>query len=237
MMTFQVRYKICCVNLTLGSLAQPGPAGTVLWGMGSDAQPGQNQSHGVSEEGQVSGKQIPVQLQRRTPRAQHQLHLPGHPDLCIRGVQSGCEGLDWEGPEGIVCHQITVWPIKMAFRLIALYFFRSRTSSGVTLSCFMSSFIRSIHHFFGLPRGGFPSGLRRKALFAIDSSSLLTTWPYHRNRASCIFSIIGAPPMVFLTSSFFTWPHRVSPSIHLSIRISITWRACLSNDNCRGELV
>ncbi len=46
-------------------------------------QPGQNQSHGVPEEGQVSGKQIPVQLRRRSPGAQHQLLLPGHPDLCI----------------------------------------------------------------------------------------------------------------------------------------------------------
>ncbi len=55
-------------------------------------QPGQNQSHGVPEEGQVSGKQIPVQLRRRSSGAQHQLLLPGHPDLCIRGLQSSCEG-------------------------------------------------------------------------------------------------------------------------------------------------
>ncbi len=48
------------------------------------AQPGQNQSHGVPEEGQVSGKQIPDK---------HQLLLPGHPDLCIGGLQSGCDGL------------------------------------------------------------------------------------------------------------------------------------------------
>ncbi len=48
------------------------------------AQPGQNQSHGVPEEGQVSGKQIPDK---------HLLLLPGHPDLCIGGLQSGCEGL------------------------------------------------------------------------------------------------------------------------------------------------
>ncbi len=88
----------------------------------------------------------------------------------------------------------------------------------------MSSFIRSIHRFFGLPRGRFPSVLRRMALFAMDSSLLLTTWPYHRSRSSFIFSIISATPMVFLTSSFFTWSHRVSPSVHLSIRISITWR-------------
>ncbi len=54
-------------------------------------QPRQNQSHGVPEEGQVSGKQIPVQLQRSSG-AQHQLLLPGHPDLCIRGLQSSCEG-------------------------------------------------------------------------------------------------------------------------------------------------
>ncbi len=49
--------------------------------------------HGVPEEGQVSGKQIPVQLRRRSSGAQHQLLLPGHPDLCIGGLQSGCEGL------------------------------------------------------------------------------------------------------------------------------------------------
>ncbi len=61
--------------------------------MGSDGQPGQNQSHGVPEEGQVSGKQIPVQLRRRSPGAQHQLLLPGHPDLCIGGLQSAVKAL------------------------------------------------------------------------------------------------------------------------------------------------
>lgn len=79
-----------------GSPAQPGPAGTVQRGVGTDGQPGQNQGHGVPEEGQVSGKQIPVQLQRRSPRAQQQLQLPGHRDLSVRGLQSGREGPEWE---------------------------------------------------------------------------------------------------------------------------------------------
>ncbi len=55
-------------------------------------QPGQNQSHAVPEEGQVSGKQIPVQLRRRSPGAQHQLLLPGIQISASGGLQSGCEG-------------------------------------------------------------------------------------------------------------------------------------------------
>ncbi len=54
-------------------------------------QPGQNQSHGVPEEGQVSGKQIPVQLRRRSPGAQHQLLLPGI-QISASALQSDCEG-------------------------------------------------------------------------------------------------------------------------------------------------
>ncbi len=99
-----LKSNACCMQTTwfccppqLRSPAQPDPAGTVLWGMCSDAEPGQNQSHGVPEEGQVSGKKIPVHLWRRSLRAQHQQHLSGHPDLCIRGLQSGCESLEWEG--------------------------------------------------------------------------------------------------------------------------------------------
>ncbi len=57
-----------------------------------ESQPGQNQSHGVPEEGQVSGKQIPVQLRRRSPGAQHQLLLPGIQISASGGLQSGCEG-------------------------------------------------------------------------------------------------------------------------------------------------
>ncbi len=55
-------------------------------------QPGQNQSHAVPEEGQVSGKQIPVQLRRRSPGAQHQLLLPGIQISASGGFSPGCEG-------------------------------------------------------------------------------------------------------------------------------------------------
>ncbi len=103
------------------------------------------------------------------------------------------------------------------------------------LSCLVSFFIRSIHHFFGLPRGRFSSLLRHRALFSIDSSSLLTTWPYPRSYAFLIVSIIGATPVVFLTSSFFTSSHRVSPSVHLIICISFTWRACSTLRSIKGD--
>ncbi len=61
--------------------------------MSSDGQPGQNQSHDVPEEGQVSGKQIPVQLRRTSLGAQHHLHLSGHPDFCIRGFSLSVKAL------------------------------------------------------------------------------------------------------------------------------------------------
>ncbi len=44
--------------------------------------------------------------QRRSPGAQHHLHLPASRSL----HQFNCEDIDWEGLEGILCHKIMIWP-------------------------------------------------------------------------------------------------------------------------------
>ncbi len=91
-----------------------------------------------------------------------------------------------------------------------LHLVRSRASSGAMLACRISSFKRSSHLFLGLSRGRWLCWFSRSAVHATDPSSLLTTWPYHRSRPSRIFSMIGAMPICFLTSSFVTWSHRVT---------------------------
>ncbi len=96
-----------------GPPAQPGPAATVLWGMGSDGQPGQNQSHGVPEEGQVSGKQITSSVTEEkfwstapaTLTWAFQISASGGFSLAVKALYE-------KARRAFLCHQITVWPIK-----------------------------------------------------------------------------------------------------------------------------
>ncbi len=97
--------------------AQPGPAGTVLWGMGSDGQPGQNQRHGVPEEGQVSGKQIPVQLWGEVLEPSTSYSYLGIQISASGGFSLAVKALHEKTRRVILCHQFTVWPIKIWVKL------------------------------------------------------------------------------------------------------------------------
>ncbi len=95
-----------------GSPAQPGPAGTVLWGMGSDGQPGQNQSHGVPEEGQVSGKQITSSVTEE----KFWTTAPATLTWASRSLASGASVWLWRPcmrrPGGHFMPSNQVWPLK-----------------------------------------------------------------------------------------------------------------------------
>ena len=60
-------------------------------------------------------------------------------------------------------------------------------------------------------------------LFVEFSFSLLITWPYHLNLASCILSVICATPSAFLTNSFLILQSR--PESHFTLE---SW---LDSDN------
>lgn len=66
-----LKSSACCMQTTwFCCLPQPRVSSTAWPCWNSTVRSGQNQGHGVSEEGQVSGKQISVQLRRRSPGAQ-----------------------------------------------------------------------------------------------------------------------------------------------------------------------
>ncbi len=97
-----------------GSPAQPGPAEQYCEEWALDGQPGQNQIHGVPEEGQVSGKQIPVQLRRRSSGGTASATLTwASRSPASGGFSLAVKALYEKARRAFYAHQITVWPIKI----------------------------------------------------------------------------------------------------------------------------
>ena len=94
-----------------------------------------------------------------------------------------------------------------------------------TSSCFprTSAAIQSFHLFFGLPLPLRPCTSMSIILLSTPSSSLLSTWPFHLNLASCTFFDSSATFTVPLIRVLGILSLLVTPDIHLNIFISATF--------------
>ena len=106
-------------------------------------------------------------------------------------------------------------------RIITCQRLRSSAISVVTWFLAISSFTRSRHLSFGLPRFLFPSTSICNIFLVASSLSLLCTCPNHLNLFSLRNSAIGYMCASFQMSTFLTWSSLVFPLAHGSMRISV----------------
>ena len=98
---------------------------------------------------------------------------------------------------------------------------RSSAISVVIWFLAISSFTRSRHLSFGLPRFLFPSTVICNIFLVASSLSLLCTCPNHLNLYSLRNSAIGYMCASFQMSTFLTWSSLAFPLAHRSMRISV----------------
>ena len=106
-------------------------------------------------------------------------------------------------------------------RIMTCQCLRSSAISVVIWFLAISSFTRSRHLSFGLPRFLFPSTSICNIFLVASSLSLLCTWPNHLNLFSLRSSAIGYMCASFQMSTFLTWSSLVFPLAHRSMRISV----------------
>ena len=127
--------------------------------------------------------------------------------------------------------------IYSSFQLAAAYnldFSPSHLSASTTCQCFrpsaisvviwllaISTFTRSRHLSFGLPRFRFPSTVICNIFLVASSLSRLCVCPNHLNLFSLRNSAIGYMCASFQMSTFLTWYSLVFPLAHRSMRISV----------------
>uniref|UniRef100_A0A914W388 Uncharacterized protein n=1 Tax=Plectus sambesii TaxID=2011161 RepID=A0A914W388_9BILA len=90
----------------------------------------------------------------------------------------------------------------------------------------MSLRIVSIHLRLGRPRGRFPSTSILCMILPMWSSDRRSTWPYHRSRCSCAFSMMGTTQSRCRISVLRILSSLVTLHVHRSILISVVWSIC-----------
>ena len=99
--------------------------------------------------------------------------------------------------------------------------FRSSPISVIIWFLAISSFTRSRHLSFGLPRFRFPSTVICNIFLVASSLSRLCTCPNHLNLFSLRNSAFGYMCVSFQMSTFLTWSTLVFPLAHRNMRISV----------------
>ena len=117
-------------------------------------------------------------------------------------------------------------------RIMTCQCLRSSAISVVTWFLAISSFTRSRHLSFGLPRFLFPSTVICNIFLVASYLSLLCTCPNHLNLFSLRNSAIGYMCASFQMSTFLTWSSVVFPLAHHSMRISVVCNFLSSFFNC-----
>ena len=106
-------------------------------------------------------------------------------------------------------------------RIMTCQCLRSSAISVVIWFLAISSFTRSRHLSFGLPRFLFPSTSICNMFLVASTLSLLCTCPNHLNLFSLRNYAIGYMCASFQMSTFLTWSSLVLPLAHRSMRISV----------------
>ena len=113
--------------------------------------------------------------------------------------------------------------LSVPARITTYQCLRSSAISGVIWFLAISSFTRSCHLSFGLPRFRFPSTVISSAISFLVASYLarLCTCPNHLNLFSLRNSAIGYMCASFQMSTFLTWSSLVFPLAHHILHISV----------------